>query len=126
MEITEELLKTGITPTIIIIILICVCKYLWKCYERYIKFVQKQTENNSKAINEINEQLNNYKELENLLQKTIKDLNSQLEYICTKFDKLENICIVTNNINSNIIKDIESIKKSIEIYQIIETLKRKH
>lgn len=126
MEIIKIILENGFTPTVALVCVCCVCWYIWKQYTLYIR---KTTEGISKNYNlvkevqdlvKVSEQTNKTinEEIENL-QLNIKDLENRLS-------DLEKLDIKANSDLASILKEIETVRKNMETYQLLIALRNKN
>lgn len=126
MELIKIILENGFTPTVALVCVCCVCWYIWKQYTLYIR---KTTEGISKNYNlvkevqdlvKVSEQTNKTinEEIENL-QLNIKDLENRLS-------DLEKLDIKANSDLASILKEIETVRKNMETYQMLIALRNKN
>ena len=120
-----ELLKNDMSYNTILVVFLGLLCYLWKHYEKIVRSFIKQNSKNNDILTEILEIVKNSSFVEGTISDSIDDLNYKIDNLERRLNDLEKILIETNTTDREILKDIETIRKSIEILQIIRTISKK-
>lgn len=96
--------------------------FLWKHYEKILKVFLKQNSKNSDMLSELRDVVQSTKFIETTIEEGISDLNSKIENLEGRLYSLEKTLIETKTTDKEILKDVENIRKSIEILQIIKSI----
>lgn len=126
MELIKIILENGFTPTVALVCVCCVCWYIWKQYTLYIR---KTTEGISKNYNLVKE----VQDLVKVSEQTNKTINEEIEILQLNIKDLENrlsdlekLDIKANSDLASILKEIETVRKNMETYQMLIALRNKN
>ena len=120
-----DILKTDSSYNTLLIVCLSGLCYLWKHYDKIIRTFIKQSDKNFNLLNEIKEIVKNSNLIESSISDSIEDLNRKIDDLERRLGDLERILVETKTTDKEILKDIETVRKSMEILQIVRTLSKK-
>lgn len=124
MHVIEEILENGLTQGACIAAIATALVYVWKRYERLLKDKAKnsiEAYNLMKTVQDISEDT---KKVVNEVNKTVGDLQSEISNLDDRLKDLERLGFVDQTNINVLIKDIETIKKYMELYNIAISIKQ--
>lgn len=124
MRVIEEILENGLTQGACITAIATALVYVWKRYERLLKDKAKNSTeayNLMKTVQDISEDT---KKVVNEVNKTVGDLQSEISNLDDRLKDLERLGFVDQTNINVLIKDIETIKKYMELYNIAISIKQ--
>lgn len=124
MRVIEEILENGLTQGACIAAIATALVYVWKRYERLLKDKAKNSTeayNLMKTVQDISEDT---KRVVNEVNKTVSDLQSEISNLDDRLKDLERLGFVDQTNINVLIKDIETIKKYMELYNIAISIKQ--
>jgi septal ring factor EnvC (AmiA/AmiB activator) len=98
--------------------------YLWKHYEKFFKVFIRQSTQSLDALHELRSLVQNTEYTRKTIEDSLDDLNVKIEGLEDRLNVLEKALIESNTTDKEILRDVEGIRKSIEILQIIKTMSR--
>lgn len=120
-QLTQSVLENGLTSPVVIVVLGAVCVYLYRKYERFTEETRETQEKNFEAIVKIQQTLEKS-------EKASRDIDSALEGLKERIQSLEDRLSTIDGKSSlemtSIIKDIESIKRFLEMCCVLNNKKR--
>lgn len=120
-QLTQSVLENGLTSPVVIVVLGAVCVYLYRKYERFTEETRETQEKNFEAIVKIQQTLEKS-------EKASRDIDSSLEGLKERIQSLEDRLSTIDGKSSlemtSIIKDIESIKRFLEMCCVLNNKKR--
>lgn len=126
MRVIEEILENGLTQGACIAAIATALVYVWKRYERLLKDKAKNSTeayNLMKTVQDISEDT---KKVVNEVNQTVTDLQNEISNLDERLKDLERLGFVDQTNINVLIKDIETIKKYMELYNIAMSLKQHH
>lgn len=120
-QLTQSVLENGLTSPVVIVVLGAVCVYLYRKYEHFTEETRETQEKNFEAIVKIQQTLEQS-------EKTSRDIDSTLQGLRERIQSLEDRLNTIDGKSSlemtSIIKDIESIKRFLEMCCVLNNKKR--
>lgn len=120
-QLTQSVLENGLTSPVVIVVLGAVCVYLYRKYEHFTEETRETQEKNFEAIVKIQQTLEQS-------EKTSRDIDSTLRGLRERIQSLEDRLNTIDGKSSlemtSIIKDIESIKRFLEMCCVLNNKKR--
>lgn len=120
-QIAQSILENGITSPIVIVVLGAVCVYLYRKYEQFTEQTQETQEKNFEAIQRIQQTLEQSERTNQDIDNTLQGLKERIKSL---EDRLNSIDGKSSTEMTSIIKDIESIKRFLEMCCMLNNKKR--
>lgn len=125
LDLNEILANDSISMGGVITLLLSACLYLWKKYEKHLLDTIKKSNEQSELVSNVNDLINQTNNIFVLLNKTTKDLQSQIDNLENRLKDLSNLDIRAQNNLALLLKDIENIKAYIQAYNSMLISKNK-
>lgn len=120
-QITDLILENGLTSPIVIIALGTACVYLYKKYEEFAEQTRKTQEDSYTLITDIQRTLNESAKNSEELNEVIKNLQARIQGLELELNSIHGN---SSHQMTEIIKDIESIKRFLEMCCVLNNRKR--
>lgn len=118
MQIAEEILEKGLTQSVCVVAIASALIYIWKRYEKLLKDKAKSSVETYSLVKLVQDISNDTKKAVENMDKTVLDLHEEVSKLDSRLKDLERLGFTDQtNINS-LLKDIETIKKYLEIYNM--------
>lgn len=118
MQIAEEILEKGLTQSVCVVAIASALIYIWKRYEKLLKDKAKSSIETYSLVKLVQDISNDTKKAVENMDKTVLDLHEEVSKLDSRLKDLERLGFTDQtNINS-LLKDIETIKKYLEIYNM--------
>lgn len=118
MQIAEEILEKGLTQSVCVVAIASALIYIWKRYEKLLKDKAKSSTETYSLVKLVQDISNDTKKTVENMDKTVLDLHEEVSKLDSRLKDLERLGFTDQtNINS-LLKDIETIKKYLEIYNM--------
>lgn len=118
MQIAEEILEKGLTQSVCVVAIASALIYIWKRYEKLLKDKAKSSDETYSLVKLVQDISNDTKKAVENMDKTVLDLHEEVSKLDSRLKDLERLGFTDQtNINS-LLKDIETIKKYLEIYNM--------
>ena len=126
MDILKTILENGFTPTVALVGVCLVCWYIWKQYLRYIRKTSDGISRNYDLVKEVQDLVKDSEQT----NKTINEESEKLQYnirdLENRLSNLEKLDIKANSDLASILKEIETVRKNMETYQMLIALRNKN
>lgn len=119
--IIEKILETGITSPIVIIILAVVCVYLYKKYENFAELTRETQEQNLQAITRIQNTLESSSRVNEGIDDSLRSLKERIQTLETRLSTIDGR---SSSEMTSIIRDIDAIKRVIEMCYVLNNRQR--
>ena len=124
MQIAEEILEKGLTQSVCVVAIASALIYIWKRYEKLLKDKAKSSLETYSLVKLVQDISNDTKKAVENMDKTVLDLHEEVSKLDSRLKDLERLGFTDQtNINS-LLKDIETIKKYLEIYNMTLAINR--
>lgn len=117
-QIIEQILETGLTSPVIIVILGVVCVYLYKRYERFTETTQETQQQNLEAITHIRQALETTSHESESISTTLRSLQDRIQVLETKLSSIDGR---SSSEMTSIIRDIDAIKRVLEMCYVLNS-----
>ena len=119
--IIEKILETGITSPIVIIILAAVCVYLYKKYENFAELTRETQEQNLQAITRIQNTLESSSRVNEGIDDSLRSLKERVQNLENRLSTIDGR---SSSEMTSIIRDIDAIKRVIEMCYVLNNRQR--
>lgn len=119
--IIEKILETGITSPIVIIILAAVCVYLYKKYENFAELTRETQEQNLQAITRIQNTLESSSRVNEGIDDSLRSLKDRVQNLENRLSTIDGR---SSSEMTSIIRDIDAIKRVIEMCYVLNNRQR--
>lgn len=119
--IIEKILETGITSPIVIIILATVCIYLYKKYENFTELTRETQEQNLQAITRIQNTLESSSRVNEGIDDSLRSLKDRVQNLENRLSTIDGR---SSSEMTSIIRDIDAIKRVIEMCYVLNNRQR--
>lgn len=120
-QLTQSVLENGLTSPVVIVVLGAVCVYLYRKYEHFTEETRETQEKNFEAIVRIQQTLEKSEKASHDIDSTLQGLKERIQSL---EDRLSTIDGKSSLEMTSIIKDIESIKRFLEMCCVLNNKKR--
>lgn len=126
MDILKNILEDGLSPTLALVGVCLVCGYIWKQYLKYIKTTKTGISRNYDLMKEVQELVKNSEQTNKTINDEINSLQDNIRDLEKRLNDLEKLDIKANGELSSILKEIETVRKNMETYQMLAALSNKN
>ena len=115
-QIIAQILETGITSPVVIIILGVVCVYLYKKYEKFTETTQETQQQNLEAITRIQNTLETHTRDSENINTSLRGLQERIQTLETRLSTIDGR---SSSEMTSIIRDIDAIKRVLEMCYVV-------
>lgn len=119
--IIEKILENGITSPVVIIILAVVCIYLYKKYEKFAELTRETQEQNLQAITRIQNTLESSSRVNEGIDDSLRSLKDRVQNLENRLSTIDGR---SSSEMTSIIRDIDAIKRVIEMCYVLNNRQR--
>lgn len=126
MELIKIILENGFTPTVALVCVCWVCWYIWKQYTLYIRKTTEGISKNYNLVKEVQDLVKVSEQTNKTINEEIENLQSNIKDLENRLSDLEKLDIKANSDLASILKEIETVRKNMETYQMLIALRNKN
>lgn len=126
MDILKTILENGFTPTVALVGVCSVCWYIWKQYLRYIRKTSEGISRNYSLVKEVQDLVKVSEQTNKTINEEIENLQNNIRDLENRLCDLEKLDIKANSDLASILKEIETVRKNMETYQMLAALRNKN
>lgn len=115
-QIITQILETGITSPVVIIILGAICVYLYRKYEKFTEVTQETQQQNLEAITQIKQTLQSGTHERENVTITLRSLQDRIQALEAKLNSIDGR---SSSEMSSIIRDIDAIKRILDMCYVM-------
>ena len=117
-QLIAQILETGVTSPAIIIVLGAVCIYLYKKYEKFTEITQETQQQNLEAITQIRQTLESSARNDDTIGASLRTLHDRIQTLEARLNSIDGR---SSSEMTSIIRDIDSIKRVLEMCYVLNT-----
>lgn len=126
MDILKTILEEGLTPSVAFVGVCLVCIHLWKQYTRYVRSTKSGLDRNHDLMREVQDLVKESEQTNTSINNELRALERNIDELGSRLEDLEKLDIRTSGELSSILKELETLRKNMETYQMIISLRGKN
>ncbi len=119
MSILKTILEDGLTPTIALVGVCLVCIHLWKQYMRYVRTTRTGIDRNHDLMVDVQNLVKESEQANITINNELKTLERNINDLGSRLADLERLDIRSTGDLRAILKELESLRKNMETYQML-------
>ena len=126
MDILKTILEGGLTLPVAFVGVCLVCIHLWKQYTKYVSSTKTGLDRNHDLMREVQDLVKESEQTNTSINNELRALERNIDELGSRLSDLERLDIRTSGELNSILKELETLRKNMETYQMIISLRGKN